>query len=393
MKDFYQEAKELFEYVQMLRRDFHRHPELGFKEVRTAGIVARELSQMGLEVSTGIAETGVVALLEGKKPGPVVLLRFDMDALPVLEETGVEYASESQGIMHACGHDGHVAVGMTVARMLNDVRQDLQGTVKFVFQPAEEGLGGAARMIKEGVLAVPVPAHTLALHLWNDLPLGQAAFVPGSMMAGAGFFSIRLTGRGGHGAAPQQTIDPVVAASQLVSALQTIVSRNISPLKSAVLSVTYVKAGETYNVIPPTTELRGTLRYFEPDVKQQLFERLEQMVKSIAGAFNCQPSVDFIDLTPPVVNDQKVTLRLANLAKSIIPSLDINATYRTMVSEDMALMMEQVPGCYFLVGAANAEKGLNYGHHHPKFNFDEQALVNAAALMASATVDLLESNP
>ncbi len=390
--DFYQEAKELFEYSQMLRRDFHRHPELGFKEVRTAGIVARELGQMGLEVSTGIAETGVVALLEGKKPGPVVLLRFDMDALPVLEETGVEYASETRGIMHACGHDGHVAVGMTVARMLNDLRQDLPGTVKLVFQPAEEGLGGAARMIKEGALAAPVPAHTLALHLWNDLPIGQAAFVPGPMMAGAGFFSIKLTGRGGHGAAPQETVDPVVAASQLVSALQTIVSRNISPLKSGVLSVTYVRAGETYNVIPPEAELRGTLRYFELDVKQKLFDRVEQMATAIAGAFNCQPRVDFVDLTPPVVNDQKVTLRLADRAKNVIPSLEINPTYHTMISEDMALMMEQVPGCYFLVGAANTEKGLNYGHHHPKFNFDEQALVNAAALMASAAVELLENN-
>ncbi len=392
MKDFYQEAKELFEYTQMLRRDFHRHPELGFKEVRTAGIVARELSQMGLEVSTGIAETGVVALLEGRKPGPVVLLRFDMDALPVLEETGAEYASETPGTMHACGHDGHVAVGMTVARMLNDIRQELPGTIKFVFQPAEEGLGGAARMVKAGVLADPTPVHTLALHIWNDLHVGQAAFVPGAMMAGAGFFSIKVTGRGGHGASPQETIDPVVVASQLVSALQTIVSRNIAPMKSGVLSVTYVRAGETYNVIPPTAELRGTLRYFEPDVKKILYDRVEQIVNSIAGAFNCHAGVEFIDLTPAVVNDPAVTQRLAEMAKRVIPSLEINPTYRTMISEDMALMMEKVPGCYFLVGGANPEKGLNYGHHHPKFNFDEVALVNAASLMASAAVELLNMN-
>lgn len=390
MKDFYQEAKELFEYTQMLRRDFHRHPELGFKEVRTAGVVARELSQMGLEVSTGVAETGVVALLEGKLPGPVVLLRFDMDALPVQEETGAEYASMSAGIMHACGHDGHVAVGMTVARMLNDIRQDLHGTVKFVFQPAEEGLGGAKRMIESGVLVNPEPMHTLALHLWNEMPVGNAAFVPGPVLAGAGFFTIKLVGRGGHGATPQQTVDPIVAASQLISALQTVVARNISPLKSAVLSVTYVRAGETYNVIPPAAELRGTLRYFDPDVKQKLTERLEQIVTSIASAFNCQSSVEFVDLTPAVVNDPEVTKRLEGLAKMVIPSLKINSSYRTMVSEDMALMMEKVPGCYFLVGAANPEKGLNYGHHHPKFDFDETALVNAASLMASAAVDLLE---
>ncbi len=391
MKDFYQESKELFEYMQMLRRDFHRHPELGFKEVRTAGVVARELSQMGLEVTTGIAETGVVALLEGKMPGPVVLLRFDMDALPVLEETAVEYASETPGLMHACGHDGHVAVGMAVARMLNDMRQDLRGTVKFVFQPAEEGLGGAARMIKAGILADPEPVHTLALHLWNELLVGSAAFVSGPLMAGAGFFTIKLTGRGGHGANPQQTIDPVVAAAQLVSAAHTIVSRNMSPMQSAVLSITYVRAGETYNVIPPAAELRGTLRYFEPEVKQKLYERLEEMVNSIAGAFNCQPSLEFVDLTPAVANDKFVTERLARMAKKVIPSLEIDSTYRTMVSEDMALMIEKVPGCYFLVGAANPEKGLNYGHHHPRFNFDETALVNAASLMASAAVELLEN--
>jgi amidohydrolase len=391
MKDFYQEAKDLFEYMQVLRRDFHRHPELGFKEVRTAGVVARELSQMGLEVSTGIAETGVVALLEGKKPGSVVLLRFDMDALPVHEETGVEYASMAPGIMHACGHDGHIAVGMAVARILNEVREDLSGTVKFVFQPAEEGLGGAARMIEEGVLSNPEPAHTLALHLWNEMPVGYAAFVPGPLLAGAGLFTIKLAGRGGHGANPQQTIDPIVAASQLVTAAQTIVSRNISPMQSAVLSVTYIKAGETFNVIPPTAELRGTLRYFEPEVKQKLYDRLGEMVNYIADAFNCQSTLDFIDLTPSVVNDPEVTQRLAKMAKKVIPSLEINTTFRSMVSEDMALMIDKVPGCYFMVGSSNLAKGLNFGHHHPRFNFDEAALVNAAALMASAAVELLEN--
>ncbi len=391
MTDFYQAAQELFEYTQMLRRDFHRHPELGFKEVRTAGVVGRELSQMGLEVSTGIAETGVVALLEGTLPGPVVLLRFDMDALPVQEETGAEYASLTPGLMHACGHDGHVAVGMTVARILNDIRQDLHGTVKFVFQPAEEGLGGAQRMIEDGVLENPTPAHTLALHLWNEIPLGSAAFVPGPMMAGAGFFTIKLTGRGGHGAAPHQTVDPVVAASQIVSALQTVVSRNIAPLQSAVLSITYVRAGETYNVIPPSAELRGTVRYFGPEVKQLVNARLEQIVTSVAAAFNCQSSLEFNDLSPAVVNNSVVTQQLGKMAQKVIPTLTVNSTYRTMVSEDMALMMEKVPGCYFLVGGANAEKGLNFGHHHPRFDFDEAALVNAASLMASAAVELLGS--
>jgi len=391
MIDFFQEAQNLFEFTRMLRRDFHRHPEIGFTEIRTAGIVARELAQMGLEVTSGIAETGVVALLEGSKPGPVVLLRFDMDALPVFEETGAEYTSLTPGIMHACGHDGHVAIGITVARMLNEIRDDLPGTVKFVFQPAEEGQGGAERMIKAGVLNNPAPAHTLALHLWNEMPVGTVGFVPGAMMAGAALFSIKLTGRGGHGAIPDQTIDPIIAATQIVSALQTIVSRNISPMQSAVVSITYIKAGETYNVIPQSAELRGTLRFFEPEVKAKLFTRLEQIVESVAKTFECQSELKITDLTPPVVNDIDLTIRLGRLAESVLPDVKVKSAYRLMVSEDMALMMEQVPGCYFLVGSANPEKGLNYGHHHPKFDFDETALPKAAALMAAAAVNVLQS--
>src|SRR5450759_4971380 len=364
MIDFFQEAQNLFEFTRMLRRDFHRHPEIGFTEIRTAGIVARELAQMGLEVTSGIAETGVVALLEGSKPGPVVLLRFDMDALPVFEETGAEYTSLTPGIMHACGHDGHVAIGITVARMLNEIRDDLPGTVKFVFQPAEEGQGGAERMIKAGVLNNPAPAHTLALHLWNEMPVGTVGFVPGAMMAGAALFSIKLTGRGGHGAIPDQTIDPIIAATQIVSALQTIVSRNISPMQSAVVSVTYIKAGETYNVIPQSAELRGTLRFFEPEVKAKLFTRLEQIVESVAKTFECQSELKITDLTPPVVNDIDLTIRLGRLAESVVPDIKVDSSYRLMVSEDMALMMEQVPGCYFLVGSANPEKGLNLSLIH-----------------------------
>jgi amidohydrolase len=392
MIDFYSEAQDLFEMTRMLRRDFHRHPELGFHEVRTAGIVARELSQLGLEVTSGIAETGVVALLEGARPGPVVLLRFDMDALPVTEENKTDYVSQTPGVMHACGHDGHVAIGITVARMLNEIRNDLPGTIKFIFQPAEEGQGGAERMIEAGIMQNPAPVKTLALHLWNEMPVGHVAFVPGPLMAGAELFSIKLTGRGGHGAQPNLTVDPIIAAAHIVTGLQTIVSRNIPPLLGAVLSVTYIKAGETYNVIPQTAELRGTLRYFEPEVKRILLSRFEQIITSVAQAFECQAEIKLTDLTPPVVNDADLALRLGSMAKAVLPEVVVDSNFKIMVSEDMALMMEKVPGCYFLVGSANAEKGLNYGHHHPRFDFDESALPRAAALMAAAAVNVLESN-
>ena len=392
MTDFYHEAQELFEMTQMLRRDFHRHPELGFQEVRTAGIVARELSQMGLEVTSGVAETGVVALLEGSKPGPVVLLRFDMDALPVTEENKTDYVSLTPGVMHACGHDGHVAIGITVARMLNEIRNDLPGTVKLIFQPAEEGQGGAERMVAAGVLDNPAPKHTLALHLWNELPVGHVAFVPGPMMAGASLFSAKLFGRGGHGAQPDRTIDPVVAAAQVVSGLQTIVSRNIPPLEGAVVSVTYLKAGEAYNVIPPTAELRGTLRYFTPEVKRKVYDRFTMIVNSISEAFECTAEIKITDLTPPVVNDVDLARKLGDFAKTVIPDIQVDTEFKLMVSEDMALMMEKVPGCYFMVGSANPEKGLNYGHHHPRFDFDEAALPRAAALMAASAVRILQAD-
>jgi amidohydrolase len=276
--------------------------------------------------------------------------------------------------------------------MLNEIRNDLPGTIKFIFQPAEEGQGGAERMIEAGIMQNPAPVKTLALHLWNEMPVGHVAFVPGPLMAGAELFSIKLTGRGGHGAQPNLTVDPIIAAAHIVTGLQTIVSRNIPPLLGAVLSVTYIKAGETYNVIPQTAELRGTLRYFEPEVKRILLSRFEQIITSVAQAFECQAEIKLTDLTPPVVNDADLALRLGSMAKAVLPEVVVDSNFKIMVSEDMALMMEKVPGCYFLVGSANAEKGLNYGHHHPRFDFDESALPRAAALMAAAAVNVLESN-
>ncbi|MDH3943068.1 MAG: amidohydrolase, partial [Anaerolineae bacterium] len=243
MPDYLSESLQLFSYTQSLRRDFHQHPELGFQEVRTAGIVAKELISLGLEVTTGIAETGVIGILEGEGAGKVILLRFDMDALPLDEETGADYASTNPGVMHACGHDGHTAIGLTVAQLLHANRGEFSGTIKFVFQPAEEGLGGAERMVKEGVLEDPRPDYSLGLHLWNEFPLGQTSATPGPVMAGSQTFKITVKGKGAHGAAPHQSVDPVIAAAHIVTALQSIVSRNVDPLESIVISVTAVHAG------------------------------------------------------------------------------------------------------------------------------------------------------
>ncbi|HLE16086.1 MAG TPA: amidohydrolase [Anaerolineales bacterium] len=390
--DLFSEAQELFEYSQALRRDFHRNPELGFQEVRTAGIVARELNGLGLEVSTGVGKTGVMALMEGARPGPVVLLRFDMDALPILEETGAEYASQNPGVMHACGHDGHTAIGLTVARLLEKHREELPGTLKFMFQPAEEGLGGAEAMIADGLLETPRPDLALSLHLWNEKPLGWIGVTPGPAMSASERFRVQIIGRGGHAAAPHLTADPVVAAAQVIGALQGIVARNVAPLKSAVISVTSVQGGEAFNVIPSTVELRGTIRSYEADVRSLLLERLNEVVTGVSAAMGCRAEIETWRVTPAVINDRQLTRRVQQVAGQLFPGDELDENERTMGSEDMAYVMEQIPGCYFFIGSANQEKGLNAAHHHPRFDFDEAALPKAAALMAAAAVELL-NNP
>ncbi|MDD5368517.1 MAG: amidohydrolase [Anaerolineaceae bacterium] len=385
------DAVHLFEYTQELRRDFHRHPEIGFQENRTAGIVAQELTKMGLAVTRGVARTGVVALLDSGKPGPTLLIRSDMDALPVTEETGAEYASQTPGTMHACGHDGHMAIMLTVAHMLYERRATLRGIVKFVFQPAEEGLGGAETMISEGVMDNPRPDHTLALHLWNERPVGWIGLTPGPLMAGSDAFKVRISGVGGHGALPQQTVDPVLAAAHIITALQSIVSRNIAPLQSAVISVCKLQAGETHNVTPQFALMEGTIRYFEEPIHQEINLRFHQIVEGIAEAMGCNTEIMLRTLTPPVVNDPAITGRLHTMASRDFPKLKIDQSYQTMVSEDMAFFMNAAPGTFVLMGSANYETGLAYGHHHPRFDFDESVLPLAANFITTAAEELLSS--
>jgi amidohydrolase len=389
MTDFLSESRRLFDYTRALRRDFHRHPELGFQEVRTAGIVSQELNQLGLEVKTGIGKTGVVALLEGDQPGPALLIRVDMDALPIQEESGAEYASVVPGVMHACGHDGHTAIGLTVARLLHQHCSDLKGSVKLVFQPAEEGLGGAEAMIKDGVLANPRPEAALSIHLWNEKPVGWIGITPGPFMAAAEIFQIHLRGKGGHGAQPHFTHDPVTAASQIISALQTVVSRNTSPLEAAVVSVTMVKAGDAFNVIPETADLQGTIRTFKPEIRRQVIERFTQIVKGVANALGCQAEIELQSITPAVVNDPSMAALVQEVARNLLPDHEVDTASMTMGSEDMAFMMQDIPGCYFFVGSANPEKGLAASHHHPRFDIDEESLPRAAALMAASAAKWL----
>ncbi|MDK1027869.1 MAG: amidohydrolase [Anaerolineae bacterium] len=398
MTDFLNKAQELFPYTQTLRRDFHQHPELGFKEIRTAGIVAKELIVLDMEVTTGVAKTGVIGLLEGAQPGPVILIRFDMDALPVTEETGVSFASKNTGTMHACGHDGHTAIGLTVAKILHAQRENLSGTVKFVFQPAEEGtcgeeIGGAEMMIREGVLDSPKPDYALGLHLWNEKPLGWIGAAAGPVMAGAEEFKITVAGVAGHAAIPDNTIDPILAASHIVTALQSITSRNVDPLEAVVVSVTMIHGGDAFNLIPSEVKMEGTIRTFDLSVRENVLRRFDEIVTGIAKSMGCKVSVDLKQLTPAMINADQIAFHVQASARKVLSDSDLDtASQLTMGAEDMAFILEEIPGCYFFVGSANDEKGLNYGHHHPKFNFDEQAMPCAAALMAEAVTRLLKGN-
>ncbi|MCZ7540903.1 MAG: amidohydrolase [Anaerolineae bacterium] len=367
-----------------LRRDLHRHPELGFALPRTAGIVAGRLRELGLEVRTGVGESGVVALLEGAADGPTVLVRADMDALPIQEENEVPYASQTAGVMHACGHDGHTAIALAVAELLSAHRADLAGRVKFVFQPAEEIGRGAQAMIAAGALQAPAPQVSLGLHLWNDMPVGAVALVDGPMMAAACDMTIAIQGRGGHGALPHETRDPIVAGSQIVSALQTVVSRNVHPSEVAVVSVTEFRAGDSFNVIPASARLRGTIRAFRGEVIALLEERVRAISEDIAAALGCRAEVTVEQVTLPVVNDAGVNERLAAVFQAVAPGVRLIRDFQTMAAEDMSYFLEAVPGSFFFVGSANPERGLNYAHHHPRFDFDEAAIPLAVELMAAA---------
>ena len=388
--NFLERAEQIKSYTVELRRDFHRHPELGFEEVRTAQIVTDALTALGLEVTTGVGKTGVVGLLKGAKASPVVLLRFDMDALPIQEENEIDFASEVPGKMHACGHDNHIAVGLSVAKLLAEVRETLPGTVKFVFQPAEEGDGGAELMVREGVLTQPKPDFALAMHVWNEKPLGWYGLTKGPMMAGAHTFRVRVTGKGGHGAIPHLSIDPVVAAAQIITALQTIVSRNVSPLESAVVTVGTLRSGTAFNVIPQDVVFDGTIRTFKEVIFEVVEKRFREIVENVAKAMDCQVEIEIVRATYPVLNDPKLADLMAEVVQGIQPDAVVAQDYQTMGSEDFSYMTQDIPGCYMLLGSANSAKGLDFGHHHPRFNVDEACLPYAVAVMAGGAVAALE---
>ncbi|HIK54378.1 MAG TPA: amidohydrolase [Synechococcales cyanobacterium M55_K2018_004] len=357
------------------RRSLHQRPELGFREHLTANFIAQKLTEWGIEHQTGIAKTGVVAIVRGRRPGPVLGIRADMDALPIQEENEVEYRSQHDGQMHACGHDGHVAIALGTAYYLSQHPDSFVGTVKFIFQPAEEGPGGAKPMIEAGVLQDPAVDAMIGLHLWNNLPLGMVGVRAGALMAAVELFDCVIHGVGGHGAMPHQTVDPIVVGAQIVNALQTIVSRNLDPIQSGVVTVGRFHAGTARNVIADTAELSGTVRYFNPDLVNFFHRRLEAIVAGICQSHGATYQLDYRKLYPPVVNDGAIAHLVRSVAEEIVETpIGVVPECQTMGGEDMSFFLQEVPGCYFFLGSANPDRGLAYPHHHPRFDFDETAL-------------------
>jgi amidohydrolase len=386
LPNFRQEAEILFDEMVEMRRDFHAYPELGFEEFRTGNIVAERLNELGFEVQRGIGQTGVVGMLDGPHDGPTVMLRFDMDALPIQEESDEPYASRNAGVMHACGHDGHTSMGLALAKIMARYREEMHGRLKFVFQPAEEGLGGAFAMIADGVLENPRPDVAFAMHVWTPEQYGNVRVMEGPCMASSSVFTITIQGHGGHGAAPHLANDPIVAAAHIVTALQSIVSRNINPQDSVVVSIGEFRAGTTFNVIPDKATLKGTVRSYDNELHRIIYRRILEMATRMAEAFTCKASMETIAIVQAVVNAPEPTA-VVRAATNQILGPDHIVEKRTMASEDMGFFLDEVPGCYFFVGGRNEEKGYTFPHHHPKFNFDERAMVNGVAVMATAVAE------
>lgn len=389
MLDLKTEAYALKDQLIEWRRDFHRHPELGFQEVRTSGIVAKHLSDLGMEVQTGIGKTGVVGILDGARPGPIVMLRFDMDALPITEENHTDYVSQNPGVMHACGHDAHTSIGMGIAKLMAKHRHEIAGTIKFVFQPAEEGEGGALAMIKDGALEGPKPEVAMGLHVWNSVRTGLALVGSGGVMAAADIFTIKVQGKGGHAAQPQLCVDAVLIAAEIVNALQTVVARNVHPRQTAVVTVGTLHAGTAFNITADTAEMLGTIRTFDPVVRELIVQRVTEIIEHTARAMGGSASIEIKAISPTTVNDDRVASLVRDAAIDVLGQENVSADQFTMGAEDMSEFLNRVPGCFFFIGSANEQKGFTAPHHNPHFDIDEDVLPMGAAVLATAAVKYL----
>jgi hippurate hydrolase len=375
------------ERIVALRRDIHREPELGFDTEKTAGKVLAALEGLPLDIETGVAKNGIVATLEGEGDGPTVALRADMDALPILEDTGLPFASEAEGKMHACGHDGHTSMLVGAAHALSGMRDRLGGTVKFVFQPAEEGGGGGKVMVDEGV--TDDVSSIFAVHLWPGLPFGKVATKAGPIMAAADAFEMDVKATGAHGAMPHLGSDAISIAAQVVTALQTIVSREVDPVEPAVLTVGEIGAGTAFNVIPDKAHLGGTVRTLNAELRQKMPHRMEELARGIAKGMLGDVDLDYTFSYPVTVNDEAAAGLALDVAENLFGGESVvELPNPSMGAEDFSYFLESVPGAFIWLGIGEDASGL----HTPKFAFDEEILPRGSALLAALAIEALQQD-
>ena len=381
-------ADELAPTIVSWRRDLHRQPELGFEEVETAAYVKQRLDALDLEIHTGIAETGMAAILRARDPqGPGVLLRADMDALPLTEVEGREYGSKTEGRMHACGHDGHMSMLLGAATILSERRDELKRDVLFCFQPGEEGYGGGEKMIQQGVLDLTEIGSAFALHLWSPCEAGTVHVRPGPMMAAQDSFAARIIGKGGHAATPHVTRDPIVAAAHAVTALQAIVARNVDPVDPAVVSIGLLHAGTVSNIIPEDAVLEGTLRSFDPEVREMLKRRAAEVIEHVAQAHKCRSEFELKSGYPATVNDPDAVEKVRRLAAPVFGADNVIEPRPMAPAEDFSYFLQERPGAFILVGAGNKQRGITAPHHSPEFDIDESVLPRGTELLARLALD------
>ena len=383
-REILQKAREIKEYLTKTRRHIHQHPELGFKEFETSSFVKKELEAMGVEVVPLKAETGVLGILRGEKEGSdmVTALRADMDALPIVEQTGLPYASQNKGVMHACGHDGHTAGLLGVAKLLSLMKDRFSGTVKLIFQPAEEVLGGAEDMVKSGVLENPKVDTVIALHGWPSLEVGKIGIFYGPYMASADKFTVKITGSGGHGAYPHISADPVLAAAHAVVALQDIVSREIDALDRVVISVCTLEGGKAFNVIPEEVQFSGTVRCLNEEVRRTIEEKMDRIIKGIASTFGCKYHLEYLYRVPMLVNDPEVINLVSEAANQALGEGHVvQSDHPAMGSEDFSIFINNVAhGAFIRLGVTKpGEEQMKL--HNDHFNFNDEALPLGVAVL------------
>jgi amidohydrolase len=385
-------SQRIVDEVIATRRDVHAHPELGFEEVRTAGLVAARLRDLGYEVHEGIATTGVAGILRGQRPGKTVMLRADMDALPLPEENHHSYASQNAGVMHACGHDGHVAMLLGAARAVAERRDDVAGTLVFCFQPAEEGKGGAKAMVEEGFLERFGVERAYGLHLFSQLSTGVLGFREGPFYASSDSIEIRIHGHGGHGAAPHLSVDPILVAAEFVASVQKVVSRQIDPLEPAVVTIGAIHGGTTHNVIPSTVSLLGTVRAFDAGVRERMAERIERVLRGVCDASGATYEFAYLWRYPVTSNDVEQTRYARALAERTFGAGRAITSDKHMGAEDFSFFAERVPATYFVLGCGR-DPSTSFPHHHGKFDIDEAALETGARMMAELALDAPQNAP